>query len=46
MAVHLETVGTPHCLEALPADGSPPMLLFEWEGCIENARHPTATVRH
>lgn len=35
---YLETVGTQHCLGALPADGSPPVLLFEWEGCIENAR--------
>ncbi len=34
---YLETAGTHHCLGALPADGSPPMLLFEWEGCIENA---------
>lgn len=34
----LETVGTHHCLGALPVDGSPPMLLFEWEGCIENVR--------
>lgn len=35
---YLETVGANHCLVALPADGSPPMLLFEWEGCIENVR--------
>jgi dipeptidyl aminopeptidase/acylaminoacyl peptidase len=35
---YLETVGTHHCLGALPADGSPPILLFEWQGCIENTR--------
>lgn len=35
---YLETVGTHHCLGALPVDGSPPILLFEWQGCIENVR--------
>lgn len=35
---YLETVDTHHCLGALPVDGSPPILLFEWQGCIENAR--------
>jgi dipeptidyl aminopeptidase/acylaminoacyl peptidase len=35
---YLETIGTHHCLGALPADGSSPRLLFEWDGCIENAR--------
>lgn len=35
---YLETTSTHHCLGTLPVDGSPPVLLFEWEGCIENAR--------
>lgn len=35
---YLETAGTHHCLGALPVDGSSPRPLFEWQGCIENAR--------
>jgi dipeptidyl aminopeptidase/acylaminoacyl peptidase len=35
---YLETVGTHHCLGALPANGGSHKLLFEWQGCIENAR--------
>ncbi len=35
---YLETIGSHHCLGALPVDGSPPRPLFEWQGCIENAR--------
>jgi dipeptidyl aminopeptidase/acylaminoacyl peptidase len=35
---YLETHGTHHRLCALPVDGSSPRVLFEPEGCIENAR--------
>ena len=35
---YLETHGTRHRLCALPVDGSPPQVLFEPDGCIENAR--------
>ena len=35
---YLETWGTRLRLCALPVDGSPPRVLFEPEGCIENAR--------
>ena len=34
---YLETCGTRLRLCALPVDGSPPVVLFEPEGCIENA---------
>jgi dipeptidyl aminopeptidase/acylaminoacyl peptidase len=35
---YLETHGTRHRLCALPADGSPPQVLFEPDGCIDIAR--------
>ena len=35
---YLETWGTRLRLCALPVDGSPPVVLFEPDGCIENAR--------
>jgi dipeptidyl aminopeptidase/acylaminoacyl peptidase len=38
MLYYLETWGTRLRLCALPVDGSPPVVLFEPDGCIENAR--------
>ncbi|HSQ17839.1 MAG TPA: S9 family peptidase, partial [Anaerolineales bacterium] len=35
---YLETWGTCHRLCALPVDGSSPLVLFDLDGCIENAR--------
>jgi dipeptidyl aminopeptidase/acylaminoacyl peptidase len=35
---YIETHGTHHRLCALPVDGSPPQVLFEPGGCIENPR--------
>lgn len=35
---YVETMGTRHYVGALPVDGSPPKIVFEWNGCIENVR--------